>query len=529
MIHNNELNWNHFDLFSYEDPELCGEEDLFQSNQAPWFYHLTYLLELSKEDFKNIKSIVENEKKRGVEYSHILDTIDYQTYSDIMRKINSNMRNALSVYLFSCKYFLSKFSKNTESNGHVHFVFVFGNITADMDSVCSSIIYSFFLHIWYYLKGKTAKEKNSDVLKFFIPVINIKRSDMKLKILVNWWLEKCEINNPEEILVFNDDKNLLEVLKNDKKYDICFVDFNDFEPNKIYNINNVKSIIDHHMLKDEAKNKRITKSIYPIYVCSCMVIIAYFYKHSSEFLGIPFINKNMMWLIYGTILRGYLKKLQNVISFAHSNNFAKGEFGKRWIQADLSIFLSLKRFFRISDKMDIYITYSFNIMRFSIDLKKFGIENLLFADYKDYNYEILKKKIKMRIASIDFSIDLLFSNEDVNLLVHKLHELCAENNFSIFILIGSYLNNYSNTENVEKIEMGLFKDMGIFFYDNDVNKDDLINALFLNKDIKLSKKGCKNITWGNDSKIFDTFQINNQCYSRKRLEYFLSEYFFSHG
>ncbi|KJP88567.1 hypothetical protein AK88_01846 [Plasmodium fragile] len=125
---------------------------------------------------------------------------------------------------------------------------------------------------------------------------------------------------------------------------------------------------------------------------------------------------------------------------------------------------------------------------------------------------------QMRIASIDFSIDLLFSHEDVNRLVNKVHELCAENNFSIFILIGSYLNNYK-----------LFRDMGIFFYTNDVNKDDLINALFMNEDIKLSKKGCKTITWGNDSKIFDTFQINNECYSRKRLEYFLSEYFFSHG
>ncbi|KJP88566.1 hypothetical protein AK88_01845 [Plasmodium fragile] len=316
MIRNNELNCKHNDLFSYEDPELCEEENLFESNQAPWFYHLTHLLELRKDDFKNIKSIVENEKKRGIEYSHILDIIDYKTYSDIMRKINSNMKNALSVYLFSCKYFLSKYSKNTESNGHVHFVFVFGNITADMDSVCSSIIYSFFLHIWYSLKSKTAKDKNSDELKFFIPVINIKKSDMKLKILINWWLEKCEINDPEEILVFNDDKNLLEVLKNDNKYDICFVDFNDFEPNNIYNINNVKSIIDHHMLKEEAKNKRITKSIYPIYVCSCMVIIAYLYKHSSEFLGIPFINKNMMWLIYGTILRGYLKKSQNILTIS---------------------------------------------------------------------------------------------------------------------------------------------------------------------------------------------------------------------
>ncbi|SBT79045.1 conserved Plasmodium protein, unknown function [Plasmodium ovale] len=509
MIRSNDVMNKHLNLFSYEDPELYEEENLFESTQAPWFYHITHLLDLKKEDFLNIKSIVENEKKRGNDYNHILDIIDYKTYSDIMRKINNNMKNALSVYLFSCKYFLNKYSKNTESNGHVHFVFVFGNNTADLDSVCSSIVYSFFLYIWYCLKSKTTKEKNSDILKFFIPIINIKRSDMKLKVLINWWLEKCEIQNPEEILVFNDDKNLLEVLKCDNKYDICFVDFNDFEPNSMYNLNNIKSIIDHHMLKDEAKNKRITKSIYPIYVCSCIVIIAYLYKHSSEFLGIPFINKNMMWLIYGTILRD-------------SNNFPKGDFGKRWIQQDLNIFSSIKRFFRISNKMDIYMTYSFNNIRFSINLKKFGIENLLFADYKDYNYEVLKKKIKIRIASIDFSIDLLFSNEDINRLIEKLYEICRENNLSMFILIGSYLNNYQ-----------LYKDMGMFFYNSDVNKDGrdviggyLVNALLVNEDIKLSKKGSKNITWNSDSKNIDTFQINNQSYSRKRLEYFLTEYFF---
>ncbi|SCP02915.1 conserved Plasmodium protein, unknown function [Plasmodium malariae] len=501
MININEAINENLDLFIYEDPEKCEVQNLFESIQAPWFYHLMHLLELNKEDFINIKNIIEHVKKRGNENYHILDIIDYKTYSDIMRKINSNVKNTLSVYLFSCKYFLSKYSKNIESSRHIHFVFVFGNNTADLDSVCSSIIYSFFLYIWYCLKSKIIKENESDILKFFIPVINIKKSDMKLKNLITWWLEKCEMYNPEEILVFNDDQNLLEVLKCENKYDVCFVDFNDFESNNIYNINNVKSIIDHHMLKEEVKNKRITKSVYPIYVCSCMVIIAYLYKYSSKFLGIPFINKNMMWLIYGAILKD-------------SNNFSKEGYGKRWIQQDLNIFQSLKRFFRISNKMDIYLTYTFNIIRFSINLKKFGIENLLFADYKDYNYEVLEKKIKIRIASIDFSIDLLFSNEDINRLVRKLYELCGENNFSFFILLGSYLDNYK-----------LNKDMGMFFYNNDVNKDDLMNALLENKDIKLAKKGCKNITWENNSYDIGIFQINNQSYSRKRLEYFLNEYF----
>lgn len=43
----------------------------------------------------------------------------------------------------------------------------------------------------------------------------------------------------------------------------------------ISNGGNVKSIIDHHVYKGKGENNKITKSIYPICVCSCMVIIAY--------------------------------------------------------------------------------------------------------------------------------------------------------------------------------------------------------------------------------------------------------------
>ncbi|CRH04115.1 conserved Plasmodium protein, unknown function [Plasmodium relictum] len=502
MLNDNNGNVDHSNLFSYEEPIVNEDINLFQSNQVPWFYHLMHILQLKNDDFVNIKNFVDNEKSKGNEYNHILNIINFKTYYNDILKIKNNLKNTLYAYLCLCKYFLDQYSKSIESNKSVHFVFVFGNITADLDSVCSSIMYSFFLYIWYCLKKKVEKKKNTDELKFFIPVINIKRNDIKLKILITWWLKKCEIVNSENIFVFQDDTNLLEVLKHNDKYDICFVDFNDFEVNSIYNINNVKSIIDHHMLKKEAKNKRITKSVYPIYICSCMVIIAYFYKNAGEFLGTPFINKNMMWLIYGTILRD-------------SNNFTKEDFGKRWIQPDLNIFLSLKKFYHISNKMDIYLTYKYKSIRFSVDLKKFGIENLLFADYKDYNYQVLHKNIKIRIASIDFSVDLLFSNENVNCLIKKLYELCEENNFSIFIFIGSYFDNYK-----------LNKDMGIFFYKDDINKDNLLNTLLNNKDIKLSNKSFKNIEYKNYTKIIDIFQINNRNYSRKMLEYLLCEFFF---
>ncbi|ETW27391.1 hypothetical protein PFFCH_05163 [Plasmodium falciparum FCH/4] len=46
------------------------------------------------------------------------------------------------------------------------------------------------------------------------------------------WIEQAEHEKAEnELLIFNDDLNLLEVLKNDTKYDTCLVDFNKSENN----------------------------------------------------------------------------------------------------------------------------------------------------------------------------------------------------------------------------------------------------------------------------------------------------------
>ncbi|EUR64804.1 hypothetical protein PFBG_05042, partial [Plasmodium falciparum 7G8] len=435
------------------------------------------ILGLTKDNFMEIKHMVEDKK------NNILNLINYKSYTDNYLKKNDTMKNMLCAYLYSCKTSLYEYSKNINSEQNIHFVFTFGNITADLDSVCSSIIYSFFLFIWYSLKTNLIGKKKDDPLMFFIPVINIKKNDMKLKILIIWWLEKCGIENPEELLIFNDDLNLLEVLKNDTKYDTCLVDFNKSENNCVYNINNIKSIIDHHILNEEMKNKKITKSVFPIYVCSCMVIIAYFYKYSSEFLGISLLNRDIMWLIYGTMLKD-------------SNNFPKDDFRKRWIQSDLNIYLSMKKYFRIPDIMDIYITQKFNNIRFSIDLKKFGIENLLFVDYKDYNYDIQGKKFTIRICSLDFSVESILSHENVDTLVNKMCELCEENKFAAFILMGSYMINYV-----------FHKDIGLLFFNEDITKDKLLTALIANQDINLCEKGFKKITCKNESRNIDLFQI----------------------
>lgn len=100
-----------------------------------FLYNHYTVLDLNKEDLINIKNIIDNDKKRGVIYNSILDVIDFQTYYGIMRKINSNMNNVLSVYLFSCKYFLKKYSKEPDTDGRVKFVFIFGNNTSDLVNI----------------------------------------------------------------------------------------------------------------------------------------------------------------------------------------------------------------------------------------------------------------------------------------------------------------------------------------------------------------------------------------------------------
>ncbi|EWC74152.1 hypothetical protein C923_05108 [Plasmodium falciparum UGT5.1] len=49
-----------------------------------------------------------------------------------------------------------------------------------------------------------------------------------------------------------------------------------------------------------------------------------------------------------------------------------------------------------------------------------GIENLLFVDYKDYNYDIQGKKFTIRICSLDFSVESILSHENVDTLVNKM-------------------------------------------------------------------------------------------------------------
>ncbi|ETW27390.1 hypothetical protein PFFCH_05162 [Plasmodium falciparum FCH/4] len=55
------------------------------------------------------------------------------------------------------------------------------------------------------------------------------------------------------------------------------------------------------------------------------------------------------------------------------------------------------------------------------EFKKYkGIENLLFVDYKDYNYDIQGKKFTIRICSLDFSVESILSHENVDTLVNKM-------------------------------------------------------------------------------------------------------------
>lgn len=503
----------HFQIeewFSYKEPIMDNSVDLFSSENVPWFYHLIHVLGIQKEDFEKIRNFVEKENKKysstNGQTIHALDLLNYQSLTNQMLKENPNLKNTLSVYLYACKYHLSTYvnlkrDPTTNDSHKTRFVFIYGNTTADMDSVCSSVLYSFLLFIWDSLKKKIQSHCDSIEQTFFIPVINIQKNEMKLKIMILWWFEINEINNPEEIFIFKDDPDLSKVLQDKNSYDICLVDFNDLESTQSYDIKNIKSILDHHMCKESTKNGQITKSIFPIFVCSCMVIIAYMYKHSSEFLKIPFINKNLMWMIYGTILRD-------------SNNFIPDDLNKRWVPTDLKIFNSLKYFYRIPKKMDLFVTYKFKDIRFSMDVNKIGIENVLIMDCKDYHYKVNTSDIYIRIASIDISVDFLFSNEGTQRLANKLFEVCKKEHVDAFIFIGSYLMNFS-----------LRKDLGLFFFKNDNLLNKIINVLMENNEIKLSKKNKKELICGEDSSWIHIFDINNNTYSRKMLEYLLTSIF----
>lgn len=141
-----------------------------------------------------------------------------------------------------------------------YFHFVMGNEASDMDSMISSISYSFFL----------SKQFNSKEHVFF-PVINIPREDFALRTETDYIFQKLGVKK-ENLQFYPEVQPLLDQLKSSGSLHLILVDHNKLATSQEKLGDIVEEIVDHH--KDEGlynvpTNKRTIEM-----VGSCCTLVA---------------------------------------------------------------------------------------------------------------------------------------------------------------------------------------------------------------------------------------------------------------
>jgi exopolyphosphatase len=221
-----------------------------------------------------VNSTINNKFRFSLATSSLLFTNNYSTNTINNNKSLFNMN--LYQHLQNCKKNLANNKKDNKTT-----TLVFGNETADLDSMVSALFYS-------YLASVTSTDKNRQ----YIPLINLNREDFKLKTdciypIVNYFNSQStnkEVNYEacSQELVFRDDITP-EVLDSFNALQVVLVDHNrlcyDFEELLSKKDYVVESIIDHHV--DENKYKPTHLKIINL-VGSTVSLITQLYQQEEQ-------------------------------------------------------------------------------------------------------------------------------------------------------------------------------------------------------------------------------------------------------
>ena len=178
----------------------------------------------------------------------------------------------LNQYLLDCKEKLA--------SGDGRFRVVMGNEAADLDSVVSSLVYAYFLHV-----------DSADGATTF-PIIDISRKDLKLKTEVIFVLD--EVGLKSDNLIFSDDSSVASVIAN-AETQLVLVDHNVLAKRWFAGEKRLVEIIDHHV--DEKKHLQSKKDIRTVGSCVSLIYEKLLAKYSEEMKDEAFLK-----MILGTVL-----------------------------------------------------------------------------------------------------------------------------------------------------------------------------------------------------------------------------------
>ncbi len=280
-----------------------------------------------------------------------------------------------------------KDSLNTNSSVSI----ALGNEAADLDSMVSSIIYS-------YLQGTTTDDGT------FVPVINIPRADFKLRTEASYLLKDTGID--ETNLIFIDEIDL-GALYEKGSLKLTLIDHNVLSRQQQSFSEAVTEIIDHH--NDENNFDNLSKKVIePVGSCATLVASEVF-AHRPEMIG-----KGIAKLLLGTIL----------LDTVNLDPEAKRVTDKdSQIAKDLLLHVT-------EEQDDIFNTLQFE----KFNVESLSSSDLLRKDYKEWEVG----EIKFGISSVLLPVEKWIQKDET--IENNFNAYIKERDLDILIAMNAYTN-----------------------------------------------------------------------------------------
>ncbi|OWB78195.1 hypothetical protein B5S32_g2383 [[Candida] boidinii] len=402
-----------------------------------------------------------------------------------------------------------KFSKQSfkhTSSSVKKLTLVAGNQSADLDSVVSSILYSYFHNLNNSRSAQEKFERKDNLTdEIVIPLINIPSEDLCLRKDVEFVLKTIDINF-ENLLFLNDlikdttNTNDTSLLTKFSSIDLVLVDHNTPQGSSLQNFiknNNIKikSIIDHHV--DEKlyldANPRIIKV-----VGSNTSLVLNYWNSILDFKN----NKEL----------SFYHDLQNCLFALSPILIDTACLSARVEEDDTEAFELIKSLNSKINSTEINKWYGL-INDAKSDYEGLSIRDIMRKDYKVFQYKSSSgsKIYSLGISSMSKPIEYLLKEFEDSQVLEDLKQWQSENSLDFVIIMTSYTDSNDN-----------FKRDLAFFTDKSSSKssssssDELIDKAikFLNKDLDLVTTELLN---DNSFKITNSNQFF-KIYNQKNLK-----------
>ncbi|OUM51773.1 hypothetical protein BVG19_g899 [[Candida] boidinii] len=411
----------------------------------------------------------------------------------------------------------SKQSLKSTSSSVKKLTLVSGNQSADLDSVVSSILYSYFHHLNNKRSAQDkSKQQDTSIDEIVIPLINIPSEDLCLRKDVEFVLKSVDIDF-ENLLFLNDlvkdttntnDKSLINKFP---LIDLVLVDHNVPQGASLQNFikqNNIKikSIIDHHV--DEKSFTDAKPRIIKTVGSNTSLVLNYWNSvlNFKTCQGLSFYND-----------------LQNCL-FALSPILIDTACLKARVEKDdTEAFELIKSLNSKINTTEINKWYGL-INDAKSNYEGLSVRDILRKDYKVFQYKSSSdsKTYKIGISSMSKPIEYLLTEFKDSQVLEILKQWQSENSLDFVTIMASY------TDSNDKFKRDL-----AFFTDKSLSpsssSDELVDKAikFLNKDLDLATTELLNdnsfkIT--NSNEFFKIYNQKNLKASRKLVAPLLKDF-----